>query len=186
MNRTSFDHEEESVLIRRATGGESDALETLILLQQPLILSLAGRLRCLQVTKEELVQAGNIGFIQALWHYDPENGAKLSTYAYLWILGEMQRVLRSAEANRISLDESDEGKRSLLDTLAGNGGIDVGRMDLKRSIQSLTREEQILIILRYYRDKTQKETAHILGKSQAQVSRIERRALDALHAMLAD
>ena len=49
----------------------------------------------------------------------------------------------------------------------------------------LTQEEQSVLLLRFYQDKTQKETAQALGRSQAQICRIEQRALDGLRARLA-
>ena len=45
-------------------------------------------------------------------------------------------------------------------------------------------QQRNLIILRYVREHTQKETAKIMGVSQSQISRIERQALDALRKWL--
>ena len=45
------------------------------------------------------------------------------------------------------------------------------------------RERQVLV-LRYYRGLTQTQTAKVLGVSQVQVSRLERRALDKLRREL--
>jgi len=44
-------------------------------------------------------------------------------------------------------------------------------------LEGLRKEEQQLIILRYYQDKTQTEVAKVLGISQVQVSRMEKRIL---------
>ena len=44
-------------------------------------------------------------------------------------------------------------------------------------VGSLTETEQKLITLRYYQDKTQTEVAKVLGISQVQVSRMEKRIL---------
>ena len=44
-------------------------------------------------------------------------------------------------------------------------------------LEGLGSEEQKLIILRYYQDKTQTEVAKVLGISQVQVSRMEKRIL---------
>ena len=48
---------------------------------------------------------------------------------------------------------------------------------LKQLIKDLPAKERKVIILRYYRDKTQSEVAQILGVSQVQVSRIENKIL---------
>ena len=45
------------------------------------------------------------------------------------------------------------------------------------------REQQVLL-LRYYKGLTQMNTARVLGVSQVQVSRLERRALDRLRKEL--
>lgn len=51
------------------------------------------------------------------------------------------------------------------------------RIMIKKEISNLGEREKQVILLRYYRDMTQQEIAKILGVSQVQVSRIEKRAL---------
>ena len=48
---------------------------------------------------------------------------------------------------------------------------------LRDCIQNLPEREKKIIILRYFRDKTQSEVAKELGVSQVQVSRIESKIL---------
>ena len=50
-------------------------------------------------------------------------------------------------------------------------------ISLKQAIESLSEEEKRIIALRYYNNKTQKETAEIIGSSQVQVSRKEKKIL---------
>jgi len=110
---------------------------------------------------------------------------KFATYAVPWILGEIRGALRQADRNTVSLDDSyEEEQQALLDTIAGESDIDLGRLDLRLAMQNIGYEEQKLICLRYYRDKTQAETAVLLHKSQAQISRMERHALDVLRERL--
>ena len=45
-------------------------------------------------------------------------------------------------------------------------------------------QEQKIIILRYFRDKTQKEIANELGVSQVQVSRLENKILQKIKKRL--
>ena len=52
-----------------------------------------------------------------------------------------------------------------------------GRMDLRRALASLDQEERILLSLRYEKGLTQVKTAAILGITQVQVSRREKRIL---------
>jgi RNA polymerase sporulation-specific sigma factor len=55
---------------------------------------------------------------------------------------------------------------------------------LKQSLTSLNPEDRQLIVLRYWGEKTQGEVGAILGMSQVQVSRRERKILDTLREML--
>jgi RNA polymerase sporulation-specific sigma factor len=55
---------------------------------------------------------------------------------------------------------------------------------LKQSLTSLSPEDRQLIIMRYWGEKTQGEVGEELGMSQVQVSRRERKILDALREML--
>ncbi len=54
------------------------------------------------------------------------------------------------------------------------------RIALREAIAQLTDREQMVIRLRYFHGLTQDKTAKILGVSQVQISRIEKKALAAL------
>ena len=51
------------------------------------------------------------------------------------------------------------------------------KLTIKKLIDELNNQEQEIVILRYYKGKTQTEVAKKLGISQVQVSRIEKRIL---------
>ncbi len=55
---------------------------------------------------------------------------------------------------------------------------------LREAVGTLSEREQTIIKLRYYRDKTQMEIASEIGISQAQVSRLEKAALEKLRKQL--
>ena len=55
---------------------------------------------------------------------------------------------------------------------------------LKEAVNTLPEKEKSVIMLRFYRGLTQDKSAKILGISQVQVSRLERRALQSLRALL--
>jgi len=57
-------------------------------------------------------------------------------------------------------------------------------VSLKEAVNSLSERERMVIILRYYRGLTQSAAAKIVGVSQVQVSRLERRAVESLRVML--
>jgi RNA polymerase sporulation-specific sigma factor len=56
---------------------------------------------------------------------------------------------------------------------------------LRSAIDQLPHKEKMTILLRYFKGLTQAQTARILGISQVQVSRLERRSLDQLRRQIA-
>ena len=56
----------------------------------------------------------------------------------------------------------------------------VERIALREAIDQLPEKERMTILLRYFKSLTQEQTARILGVSQVQVSRLERRGLQHL------
>ena len=55
---------------------------------------------------------------------------------------------------------------------------------LREAIRDLPQQERMVIAFRYYRGMTQTQTAELMGVSQVQVSRLERRAVEALRKSL--
>ena len=58
------------------------------------------------------------------------------------------------------------------------------RLSLREAIETLEPRQRAVIDLRYYRGLTQEKTALVIGVSQVQVSRIERKALNQLRDVL--
>lgn len=80
----------------------------------------------------------------------------------------------------MSLNEADdEDGTPLGDRIAGGDSpeADMDGLMLRDSIGALPEREKKLIILRYFRDKTQSEVATELGVSQVQISRLENKIL---------
>lgn len=75
-------------------------------------------------------------------------------------------------------------------TLESTLGVDgpeeelVERFALRSAIAALPLRERKVILLRYYRSMTQEQCAQLLGVSQVQVSRIEKRAVQRLRELL--
>ncbi|MEF9969663.1 MAG: sigma-70 family RNA polymerase sigma factor [Ruthenibacterium sp.] len=59
-------------------------------------------------------------------------------------------------------------------------------LSLKTVLATLSKEERTLIYLRFFKNKTQSETAKALGTTQVQISRRERRILANLRTQLAE
>lgn len=57
----------------------------------------------------------------------------------------------------------------------------LNKMTIETVLKTLNEEERKVIIYRYYKELTQMQVAKIIGTSQVQVSRIEKRALNKMH-----
>ena len=80
-------------------------------------------------------------------------------------------------------DKADEEDSPLIDRLPAkenNEDLIVNKLALKQCINNLDPREKKIIFLRYYKCQTQKKVADIIGISQVQVSRIEKRVLESL------
>lgn len=55
---------------------------------------------------EDLYQAGCIGIMKGAQNYDPNKGAKFSTYIYSYIIGEMKTLVREDKPVKVSRDIS--------------------------------------------------------------------------------
>lgn len=69
---------------------------------------------------------------------------------------------------------------STMERILGDDGIEDSIVDsvvVRECIQKLPEKERKVILLRYYRSLTQQRCAELLGISQVQVSRLERRAI---------
>lgn len=60
----------------------------------------------------------------------------------------------------------------------------VDKIALKQLIENLDDREKQIILLRFYKDKTQSEVAKVLGITQVQVSRIEKKILNSMKLKL--
>lgn len=105
----------------------------------------------MQVEKEEIVQAMEAG------------GEVESLY----------RPIHQKEGSEIrlldKLEEKERKEEKILDTML-----------LKQLLETLDGQERTLIYLRYFAEKTQSDVGKILGISQVQVSRMEKRIIENL------
>lgn len=73
----------------------------------------------------------------------------------------------------------------LLGTEAPEEGI-VERLALREAVNQLPEKERMTILLRYFKNLTQEQTARILKVSQVQISRLERQSLKRLRKIFLD
>ena len=86
----------------------------------------------------------------------------------------------------IAVAETAAGPAESLQREAGEDETErvLERVSLREAIDRLPERERHVISLRYFHDMTQEAAARVLGVSQVQVSRLERRAISALRELL--
>ena len=79
--------------------------------------------------------------------------------------------------------QQEMGDGLTLETLLGTESPEeslIEQLSLRAAIDLLPERERMTILLRFFKALTQEQTARVLGVSQVQVSRLERRALQKL------
>jgi RNA polymerase sporulation-specific sigma factor len=109
--------------------------------------------------------------------------------AALGISAEDIAAARTASETPYSLQsEGEDGAIPLAGLIDGGWGADeetiIERIALRDALSTLPERERQVIALRYYRGMTQMDAARVLGTSQVQISRLERRAVEKLRAAL--
>lgn len=200
-------------LLDRAQNGDDEACEQVLLENSGLIWSIVRRYYGCGVETDDLYQLGCIGFIKAVKGFDLTYGTQFSTYAVPKIAGEIRRFLRDNGAIKVgrSIREKGQalaaarerlrhrlGRDPRLSELAEETGLTlestlgtdspeermVEHIALREAIDQLPEREKMTILLRFFKGLTQEQTARILGVSQVQISRLERRGLADLRRLL--
>ena len=84
---------EEITLARRIQRGNKQAREQMITANLRLVVKIARDYEGLGLPLLDLINEGNIGLMKGVQRFDPSKGAKLSTYASLWIKQAIRRAL---------------------------------------------------------------------------------------------
>lgn len=85
------------------------------------------------------------------------------------------------------IDQKDGNKINLIEKISSDKNEEeqiTNRLAINQLINGLERKEKEIILLRFYKEKTQSEVAKILGITQVQVSRIERKVLGSMRRKL--
>ena len=127
--------------------------------------------------------------IRKLRYYYPDEREELETELKIGREEMMLALEASAEVESIyrPVCQGDGNAVLLLDKLEEKENQNeklLNHMLLEQLLENLEKEERRLIDLRYFRDKTQMETARELGISQVQVSRMENRILQKMRGRI--
>ncbi|NJN64987.1 MAG: sigma-70 family RNA polymerase sigma factor [Acidobacteria bacterium] len=89
-----LERDEETALARAVRDtGDADAARRLVSANLMLVVKLALMYRRALRNVMDLIQEGNVGLMEALKRYDPEQGVRFSTYAAWWIKAYMLKFL---------------------------------------------------------------------------------------------
>ena len=101
-------------------------------------------------------------------------------------IAEISKILKTPKEEIIMAIESAQGTESMENNLYENNFLNsnqdeatliTNKITIQKMINKLQDREKEIILLRFYKDKTQAEVAKIIGISQVQVSRIEKKIL---------
>lgn len=194
-----LEEEEEYYLLERLGKGDEEVKQLLIEHNLRLVVYIARKFNNTGIDIEDLVSIGTIGLIKAVRTFDVNKNIKLATYASRCIENEILMHLRKNNKKRseISFDDPlnidwDGNELKLSDIMGTDGDIiyknieeEVNRQLLKDAMNTLTKRERKILILRFGlltsgRTKTQKDVADLLGISQSYISRLEKRIIKKL------
>lgn len=223
---------------------DKDDLDSLVMGNLKLVLSLVNKYNKKKDLSNDLFQIGTLGLLKAIDNFNLELDVKFSTYAVPMIEGEIRRFLRDSSLMRVSRQLKDTAyhfmkekekyineygiipsqeeiakimnidtfslveaiestlplsslsepvypdvDQSILlqDIISDNNQTNeklINHLSLQDGIKELQEMEKNVIILRYYHGKSQVEIANKYNISQAQVSRLEKNALNFLKKYL--
>ncbi len=194
--------EEEQYYLTRSAQGDLEARNVLIERNLRLVAHIMKKYYAQTSDQEDLISIGTIGLIKGITTFDPTKGARLATYAARCVENEILMYFRSQKksAQDVSLSDyietgTDGAALSLMDVVSDDEDLleQISNRELAAKVQTavdrcLTPQERQVILLRYglggHTPQRQREVAQITGISRSYVSRIEKRALGKLRAVL--
>ena len=199
-------NDETNELLPRAHAGDREARNRLVESNLKLVLSAVQRFSNRGGNPDDLFQVGCIGLIKAIERFDIELGLKLSTYAFSLIIGEMRRFLRDSGMVKVTRRVREQAvaalkkKEELQNSLGREPTVEeiaaamqqpkedvvlaMDEMLLRQAMEALSAREKKILSLRFFAGKTQVEVSQAVGISQAQVSRIEKGALQRIKTQM--
>ena len=194
--------EEERRYLKRFAQGDQEARNILIEHNLRLVAHIIKKYYTQSADQEDLLSIGTIGLIKGISSFKPEKQVRLATYAARCVENEILMYFRSQRKNQgemslsDSIDTDKEGNALQLMDVVGVDDTMLEDLHDKENAQrlhavirqQLSGREAEIIRLRYGLGGTipltQREIASAFGISRSYVSRIEKRALEKLHAAM--
>lgn len=161
--------------------------EDLVLNNLKLVYYVVNKFKNVNTPREDLISIGTIGLLKAAKTFDLSKTSAFSTYAIPCIKNQILMMLRKDKCETVSIDEmvNSEGDAFNLLEILGSDDEELQNLDVKSALsiafQSLSNEEKQVLNLHYGLDGNtplpQSIIAKSLKKSQAYISRIEKRAI---------
>ena len=195
-------HQEEEQYIAQFKNGDLQARNVLIEHNLRLVAHVLKKYYAQSADQEDLISIGTIGLIKGIESFDPSKGARLGTYAARCVENEILMYFRSQKKSSqdVSLSDyietaGDGAALSLMDVVAQDEDLlerISNREDIRKMLSAidsvLTPQEKQGITLRYGlgggTPLKQRDVAKHTGISRSYVSRIEKKALQKLKAVL--
>lgn len=194
--------EEEEHFVQLKENGDLEAKNKLIEHNLRLVVFLAKRYENTGVDLEDLVSIGSIGLIKGINTYKRGKNIKLATYCSRCIDNEILMYLRKNKKTRADVSfedslsfDSDGNELHLEDILGTDSDIvtkpiedEYDKKLLKLELEKLNDRDREIMCLRYGigtdEELTQKEVATKLNISQSYISRIEKKVIKKLKAII--
>lgn len=194
--------EEEEHFVQLKENGDLEAKNKLIEHNLRLVVFLAKRYENTGVDLEDLVSIGSIGLIKGINTYKRGKNIKLATYCSRCIDNEILMYLRKNKKTRADVSfedslsfDSDGNELHLEDILGTDSDIvtkpiedEYDKKLLKIELDKLNDRDREIMCLRYGigtdEELTQKEVATKLNISQSYISRIEKKVIKKLKAII--
>ena len=194
--------EEEEHFVQLKENGDLEAKNKLIENNIRLVVFLAKRYENTGVDLEDLVSIGSIGLIKGINTYKRGKNIKLATYCSRCIDNEILMYLRKNKKTRADVSfedslsfDSDGNELHLEDILGTDSDIvtkpiedEYDKKLLKLELEKLNDRDREIMCLRYGigtdEELTQKEVATKLNISQSYISRIEKKVIKKLKAII--
>jgi RNA polymerase primary sigma factor len=142
--------EEESALAERIQNGDEKARSQMIQANLRLVVKIANDYTGYGLPLSDLISEGNLGLMRAVGRFDPNRGAKLSSYASWWIKQSIKRALANqgktvrlpahmldklSKVRRISTSMTEAlGREPTDEELSEETGVPVGKLARLRRV----------------------------------------------------